>query len=62
MHIHSLNKWQHSHRFNAEDTHVLNNCGHNSHQECSAGVNSKIMKFYHNHNVLDASGKIEPEP
>jgi pimeloyl-ACP methyl ester carboxylesterase len=24
---------------------ILNKCGHNSHQECSAGVNSEIMKF-----------------
>ncbi|MCP4372190.1 MAG: alpha/beta hydrolase [Deltaproteobacteria bacterium] len=27
---------------------ILNNCGHNSHQECSAGVNSGIMTFYDN--------------
>jgi len=36
---------------------ILNNCGHNSHQECSVRVNSKIMKFYYNHNVLNASYK-----
>jgi len=41
---------------------ILNKCGHNSHQECSARVNSGIMKFYHNYNVLDASRKIKPEP
>jgi len=41
---------------------ILNNCGHNSHQECSTRVNSKIMNFYHNHNVLDESHKIKPEP
>jgi len=40
---------------------ILNNCGHNSHQECSARVNSRIMKFYHNHNVLDESYKIKPD-
>lgn len=40
---------------------ILKNCGHNPHQECSARVNSRVMKFYHNHNVLDASGKIKPD-
>ena len=41
---------------------ILNKCGHNSHQECSARVNSKMMQFYHNQKVLDESYKIGSSP